>query len=147
MSVLGTDISVFRDLNFNVRSGGAVVAEALYRRLLTPHGSLFYAPDYGTDVREMLCARVTEQSLFAWKASIEQECLRDDRVDNVNADLSFNFGTGVVSIDIEAQLIDDTVTVFRLVSAQAPATATLAPDVPASSVDEIEFEFMLVMEN
>jgi phage baseplate assembly protein W len=98
---MNTDLGCLPDLSFALISDRRALAEALYRRLTTPRGGLFYAPDYGDDLREMLLARLDDSALFAWKARIEQECMRDDRVDSVQADLTFYAARGVLLIEIE----------------------------------------------
>jgi phage baseplate assembly protein W len=68
---LGIDISATAELNaaFSLVSGRRALAEACIRRLTTPRGGLFYAPNYGTDVREMLMARLDEARLAGWLRS------------------------------------------------------------------------------
>jgi hypothetical protein len=121
----GTDISALPDLSFGMKTGGAVVAEALARRLTTPTGSLVYAVDYGWDVGELQLAKVSTQSLFQWKAAIEQECLRDERVSDVAVHLTFNSETGIMFVEVEATLFDGETIDFRLTVSASDVTLDL----------------------
>jgi hypothetical protein len=110
----GTDISAIPDLSFNLKTGSAVVVEALARRLTTQRGSLFYALDYGIDVRDLQLAKIDSQILFQWKTNIEHECRRDDRVDDVIAHLTFDASTGILVLEIEVALLDGETVNFKL---------------------------------
>lgn len=94
------DISAFPDLDFATITGPRVVLEAVLRRLSTPRGGLFYAPDYGADIRDALLARLGPNSLYEWKAAIEQEALQDDRVDAADASLSYDSSTESLTVKI-----------------------------------------------
>jgi phage baseplate assembly protein W len=92
MADFGKDISATTGLDpaFTLVSGTTLVTQALFRRLTTPRGALFYAPDYGTDVREALLARLDRVRLDGWRTRIEAECKKDERVRTVRASLSFD---------------------------------------------------------
>jgi phage baseplate assembly protein W len=101
----GTDISATAGLDpsFALVTGQRVVAEALYRRLTTPRGTLFYAPNYGTDIREAILARLDEKRLASWRSRIEAECRKDERVMNVRAALSFDPQGERLTVAIEVE--------------------------------------------
>jgi phage baseplate assembly protein W len=113
---LGTDLagSIGLDAAFTLVGGHRALAEACIRRLTTPRGGLFYAPNYGTDVREMLAARFDAARLSGWKARIEAELRKDDRVLAAAVDLTPNAQTESVAIRI------------RVTTAEGPFSFTLA---------------------
>jgi hypothetical protein len=92
MPDFGTDLSALPDLDptFTTRSGSSVLAEAVARRLQTPRGGLFYAPEYGLDVREALNEAWDPRALERWRAAIERECEADERVERASASLAFD---------------------------------------------------------
>jgi hypothetical protein len=105
MSDYGTDISATTGLDpaFTLVTGNRILAEAALRRLTTQRGSLFYAPDYGTDVREMLLGKMDVRRLTDWRARIESEVRKDDRIASVKASLSFDPQTGIVTVKVAGQ--------------------------------------------
>src|SRR5947208_3071152 len=88
----GADLAALPDLDprWPLQSGGRNLAEAIARRLQTPRGGLFYAPDYGTDVRGWLNEAMTGDDVFRAQVAIEAECEKDERVRSASADLSLN---------------------------------------------------------
>jgi phage baseplate assembly protein W len=112
----GSDISATAELNaaFSLVSGKRAVAEACIRRLTTPRGGLFYAPNYGTDVREMLAARLDATRLGSWRARIESELRKDDRIQSAQAELTLHPETERVVISA------------RVATSEGPFTFTLA---------------------
>lgn len=102
MADYGIDISATSGLdpNFTLVTGDRVLAEAAFRRLTTQRGSLFYAPDYGTDVREMLLGRVDARRLGEWRARIEAEVRKDDRIESAKAALSFDPQSAVATVKV-----------------------------------------------
>lgn len=101
--LLGTDLSAVTGLDPSLAlfSGSRIVAEAAVRRITTPRGGLFYAPNYGIDVREILNAKVTQQLLGAWRARIESEIRKDERVDTLSSTLAFYTQSEQVRIRVE----------------------------------------------
>jgi len=83
----GKDVSAYPNLDptLSLRSGAKVLSEAILRRLITPRGGLFYAPDYGTDLREYLNDEMTDDTLFAIKTDVEREAEKDERVQAADA--------------------------------------------------------------
>lgn len=88
----GTDVSTFDDLDrfFRVMGGPRVIAEALLRRLSTPAGGLFYDPDYGYDVRQLLNAPLSTADLARARIAIVAECQKDQRVDSCEAEVALS---------------------------------------------------------
>jgi hypothetical protein len=98
----GTDISATTGLDpaFTLVTGTRALAEAAFRRLTTQRGSLFYAPDYGTDLREILLGKVDARRLEQWRVRIESELRKDDRIDTVTASLSYDPASGVCTVKV-----------------------------------------------
>lgn len=119
MTDLGLDLSATTGLDpaMTLVTGTRIVSEAIFRRLTTERGSLFYATGYGTDVREMLAGRMDQRRLDAWRLRIEAECRKDERVDTVAATLSFNPLTGGATVKIEGTTSDGPFTLGMAVSA------------------------------
>ena len=94
MADLGTDIACVDDLDpaFTVTSGTLALSQAIARRLITPRGALFYDEDYGLDLRAYLNAGISQGSGFEFRlaAQIEAECLKDERVETIDAQVSFD---------------------------------------------------------
>lgn len=90
--MFGTDISCVDDIDpmFGLVSGETALAQAILRRLSTPRGGLLDDPDYGYDVRALLCDEVTSTRRIAAKAAIANEVEKDERVLMCSADLVFN---------------------------------------------------------
>lgn len=112
----GTDISTFPipDTTFSPIAGFRVLHEALARRLLTRKGLLPFHPDYGVDLRQYLNEAVTDQTLQDAKATAMAELRQDERVDTIDATVTFTASTGVLSF------------LFRGQSASGPFVFTLA---------------------
>lgn len=118
----GVDFSGVEDLDFNLTtvSGPTAVAQAIARELLTPFGTLFYAPTYGNDVRRFLGAMITSPGSIA--ASVEATALKDQRVENARARVTF---------------INETLTIeMRVFLAAGPFDMTL-------SVDKLKAELLV----
>lgn len=101
-------------------SGARNVANAIARRLTTPHGSLTvinpeYGQDYGFDVRGLLNSRLTPVQRASAQSSIEAECLKDERVDSATAELNFDAAASTLELTIDGTLTDGTA--FQLVLA------------------------------
>ena len=89
---LGADLSCWpgMDPSGAYVSGNVALCQALARRLTTPRGGLWYAPNYGTDVRAWLNEAITPDILSRLKRAVEGECAADERVQTVNADVTGN---------------------------------------------------------
>ena len=75
---LGSDFACVTDLDpaFTVVSEKRCLAEAIARRLGTPAEHLFYDPDYGEDLSELIGSSTTA---FVIQQRAEREGLKDDR--------------------------------------------------------------------
>lgn len=80
----GSDFSAVDDLdaNLSVVSGRTCLIQALLRRISTPRGALFYAPDYGIDIGAFVNTTSDPRVI---EAAVESEILTDERVNNARA--------------------------------------------------------------
>lgn len=110
MADFGTDISAVDDLDrdFTLVSGETTLAQALARRLQTPRGGLFYDPDYGYDVRELLLESLTAARISQAQAAISAECVKDERVVTATAAITFNAAEESLTIEVEIETADGT---------------------------------------
>lgn len=65
------------------------LAEALARRLITPRGALWYAPDYGTDLRAYLGEPMTDALRYEVERLAALEVEQDPRVEEASATLTY----------------------------------------------------------
>jgi hypothetical protein len=100
----GTDVSTFPvlDVTFSLTSGQRVVGEQLARRLMTPRGSLPWAPNDGLDLRGMLSAKFTASMLYKWRSQIVGECEKDERVRSADVTITpaVDFLSAVITITV-----------------------------------------------
>ncbi len=126
MADLGIDISCTDDLDpaFTQVSGTFALAQALSRRLITPRGGLFYDPEYGLDLRAYLNAGITDGDGFAYRlaAQIEGECLKDERVGSVDAQVTFSSVTEKLTVSLSGVASDGP---FRLVLSISDVTVEI----------------------
>lgn len=108
MSNLGSDFHCVDDIDANLSattSGNRCLAENIARRISAARGSLFYDPNYGTDIRSRLNAA---QRVEITASQIEAEALKDERVKDVAASVTFgeagsaNEGTLQVELSLTA---------------------------------------------
>ena len=87
---LGCDVMITDDLDANHRliSGVVLLATDLYRRIITPRGSLIDDEDYGIDIRAMLHKAMTPAEEATIPSRVRAECLKDPRVETVNVVLT-----------------------------------------------------------
>ena len=102
----GTDLQCTDALS-SVRfdSGKAVVAHALYRRLITPRGTLRGGDEesaYGFDLTEFIGVVGTQVALVTLPGRIKAECLKDDRVQSVVVSVSLS-GTDEQTLAVDIQ--------------------------------------------
>ncbi len=94
----GSDTECVSDLTFARREvrGETAMAQAMARRLTTGRGTLFYAPAYGYDLRQFIRGSVPAESVL--NGNIENELLKDERVDDVTVESSYSSGTETLSV-------------------------------------------------
>lgn len=77
-----TDASAIPDLDLGMEhTGYRNLGEALFRRLITIQGALFYDPDYGFDVRQYINQHGTSDIIYELATGIAMECEKDPRVE------------------------------------------------------------------
>jgi phage baseplate assembly protein W len=103
---LGTDFNLGEDLDANLSlvSGVTGLGQALARRLRTPRGGLWYAPDYGTDLRQYVLAPVF--SARAMEMAAAAECRKDERVEAVKARAVQGDDPSSVELTIDVETAD-----------------------------------------
>lgn len=91
MADLGTSIAGVTSIGprFNFASGNLCLAYSLARRLITPRASLPWAPNDGTDMRDFLNKGDTASNRFAAARAAHDECLKDERVQDVTVTAKF----------------------------------------------------------
>lgn len=100
----GTDTSTFPDFDGTGRtiSGVRVVAECLLRRFTTRRGTLFYDPDFGLDLRDLLNEDLDASDLRRFTALAKLEAEKDERV--VEAAVSLSLSGSTLKIQISGEL-------------------------------------------
>jgi hypothetical protein len=111
---LGTDVALTDDLDsvWGVVNGKTNLAMAIYRRLTTTRGALFYDPDYGFSLTDLVNAELSAADISASRGAIIAECKKDERVESANVTLTFN--QAMKALDIVVQL-DSAIGPFDLV--------------------------------
>lgn len=100
MADLGTDIRWPLGRVFTLVSGRTNLGWAIARRLMTPRGGLFYDPDYGFSLVALLSSGAAPQAVLSVGSQIETEALKDERVLEASADLSFDDRTRKLTITL-----------------------------------------------
>lgn len=85
----GSDFSGVEDLDANLSmvTGRTCLLQALLRRISTPRGALWYAPDYGTDIGQFVNTTTDPRVI---QQAIESEILNDERVDDCRATVTLS---------------------------------------------------------
>lgn len=81
----GSDFSAVDDIDANFSlapTSRTAFIQAMLRRISTPRGALFYAPDYGTDIGAYVNTAKDPRQL---EQIIESELLNDERVQDARA--------------------------------------------------------------
>lgn len=112
----GEDFAGIDDVDYGLTtiSGPALVAQDVARELGTPFGSVWYAREYGNDLRRYLNA--VSPNVGSVAASAESTALRDERVQRAFARVTFM--AEVLTVQLRIYLasgpFDMTVTVDKL---------------------------------
>lgn len=92
--------------------GRELVAQAVYRRLTTPRGSLTWGPEhlaYGLDLKDMVGKVGVDAAARALPAQIRNELVKDDRISDVRVTIRA-VGSGVergLEIQITVSTFDE----------------------------------------
>lgn len=118
----GTGLSCVTDLTdtMSVVSGRRLVAEAIARRLQTPRGRLIKHPNYGFDVCGELNGDLSAADIARIQSGVEAECVKDERVLDATAVLTFAASKLTLVITLE-----DAAGPFVLVLAATAVSVTL----------------------
>lgn len=128
----GTDLSCTDDLTSDMAEIGGdsplAVAQAMYRRLTTAHGTVPDDPDYGLDVRDFLNRGLTRLSLQEIPGQIRGELRKDDRIEPTTLSIDMT-----ISADFKSFSLD-----IRGEAAAGPYSLTLAVTDGAVLLKEIQ---------
>ena len=115
-SALGVDFSCIDDIDASLSlvDGRTCLGQAVARRITTPRGGLFYDSDYGIDIRDFI--KQTGFSETQAARIIESEILKDERVNNVVANVTFN------------QLAEEVSIIITVTDEQGPFVLTVTVD-------------------
>lgn len=96
----GNDTEAVFDTTYARRQvdGETMMGQAMARRLVTPRGALWYAPQYGYDLRQFLKGPVPAVAVV--NGNVENELLKDERVEDVTADTSFDQNSEALAVHV-----------------------------------------------
>lgn len=105
-AVFGNCLATLPDVNgvidftpdFQVATGFQALAQSLVRRQTTTRGSVIASPNDCLDVREFLSKGLSQSQVAAIAQTIRSELLRDQRVLGAQVNITFNTGTGAMTI-------------------------------------------------
>lgn len=97
---LGTDIGGATELDFALTtvSGRTSLAHRLIRRLTTPRGGLWYAPNYGYDLSELVGSTVPPSVV---EQRVVEQMLAEEEVADARATATFTASTGALTVEIQ----------------------------------------------
>ena len=119
----GHDLACTNDLDPAMLEvdGVAGLAQALYRRIITPRGQLIDDPNYGFDVTQYVNDDVDQTAVSRCAAGVDAEFVKDERV--VRSTTTAAFALGVLTV---ASVVTPSVgPSFRLTVAATAVTTTL----------------------
>lgn len=90
----GHDLSCTNDLDPACLEvdGIRCLAEACFRRIITPRGSLIYDPNYGYDITSFLNADLTQGDIARISQGVDSELVKDERVSRSQTAATFGAG-------------------------------------------------------
>lgn len=102
----GTDVSTFPDLDplLEPLGGRRVLLESIARRMSTPRGGLWWAPEYGSDLGAVLDGEITETSLRAAATALQRQLEGDERISRATVEATFTASTR--SLRISVSIVD-----------------------------------------
>lgn len=88
----GYDLSCYDDCDIffteiNGLDNTEIIAQSIYRRIITEHGTLIDDEDYGYGLDSLLSRGITGDNLQIIPSEIKQEILKDDRVDECTVEI------------------------------------------------------------
>lgn len=137
MADLGVDIRCLTDIDptLSLVSGRECLALSVARRWWMNRGALFYDPDAGTNVIDRLNDDISDDEAQSFGPQLEDEALKDERVQACEVDVTFDSRFGRLVIKSVLQDADGP---FRLILAVSDVTAAIlgGSDVPATVLTE-----------
>ncbi len=123
-SVLGVDIQCLNGIGkvFGLSSGRTNLAMAIARRFKTPRGALFYAPDYGFSLINLLSSEMSGAQITAQGSAIEAEAMKDERVQSATATLNYTAATRSLIVTL---VLEDADGPFTLILAANTTTVEI----------------------
>jgi len=100
------------------------LGQSLARRLITPRGSMPWAPGDGTDMRDYLNKGNTPQNRFAAQRAAKDECERDERVEL--ASVTAAFAADALTLTVSVVTAVGSFTLVLLVDALSVSQLNLA---------------------
>jgi hypothetical protein len=89
------------------------VGQAVVRRYITPRGGLIDDANYGFDLRGYVNHGTTQETITQLSGQIRAEAVKDERVSDAAAELSFD--TRMMSVSLPLTLSDPAATPYDLV--------------------------------
>lgn len=105
--------------------GLTTLAQALYRRLITPRGGLIDDPNYGFDCTSMIDQGMTARQLALIASQIDAELVKDERVASSRTTGRFTAGAGNAGTYTASTLVT---------TADGPFTLVLSIDAVSVSI-------------
>lgn len=113
----GVDLSCVTDVTERMDevdpSKPTAVGQAVVRRYITPRGGVIDDANYGFDLRGYVNHGSTDETITQLSGQIRAEAVKDERVLDAVADLSFD--TRMISVSLTLTLSDPTSTPYDLV--------------------------------
>ena len=104
MATDGIDISATSDLDpaFRTATGTTALAQALFRRLITPSGGLLFDETFGLGIQRFINASTAADSKALTRLAVacEAECRLDERVADCDARASVENGATVIELRV-----------------------------------------------
>ena len=103
---LGRDLSCSSDLTDLMLDVDEItaLAQAVFRRITTPHGMVIDAPDYGRDLRELLSKGLTAAERDSSLTLFRAEILKDERIEECIMTATFVGDSGIVTMACKSSL-------------------------------------------
>ncbi len=113
----GTDLSCVTDVTERMSevdpAKPTAVGQAVVRRYITPRGGLIDDANYGFDLRGYVNHGTTQETITQLSGQIRAEAVKDERVEDAVAELSFD--TRMMSVALTLTLSDPAATPYEMV--------------------------------
>lgn len=129
MTTYGINLDCVSDITPTLKraaSEDVALAQAIARRITTPRGKLWYAPDYGYDVRRWLGA--SDPPVGSIAAAISSEARKDERVEDCTTKVEFDATTSTITIEFRIYPRDPRISAFQFTALIGQFSASLFLD-------------------